>query len=571
MSSRAITMHSIRGSVSWLSPETKQILWVVAAALAIMSPTLFWGMPSSRDLTNHFRFALPFYDSLRAGHFYPGWLAESNSGYGDASFRFYPPAVYYLLAFARTLTGSWLAGTLLTANVLSVTGALGVYFWARAIGAGRFATWAAILFAITPYHLNQFFQSFMLAEFAGAAVLPFAFAFTERVCRGRRPRDIAGLAAAYAILVLTHLPLAVIASIALLVYAILRFSSEKRLATLGCLGLSVLLGLFASASYWTTMVAELRWIRADNLMPDPSVDYRQNFVLSTFSPDYLSVWWMNILLLAMALMFWPALALMWKSARKLMPEPGTKLGSLKALTGLLLLTLFMATPVSQPLWNRVQLLQQTQFPWRWFAILSMVCPLLLAMAIPFWQKFLTGKRRPLAILAAGTAAVAFAFSVSHIIREAYWLPPQQFEQRLNEIPGSQSVSQWLPVWVHEPIEKMDLPVEAGDRKVTIDSWQPERRVFELGAGASATARVRTFFYPHWVATSGNQQLATSHDRDGAILIALPPEGGKVTLEFREPRRVHYAAELTVIGWLLIGLLLLRQRPFAALLTPESKQ
>jgi len=571
MSSRAITMHSIRSSVSWPSPETKQILWVVLASLAIMSPTLLWGMPSSRDLTNHFRFALPFYDSLRAGHFYPGWLAESNSGYGDASFRFYPPAVYYLLAFARTLTGNWFAGTLLAANLLAVAGALGGYFWGRAIGAGRFAVWAGILFAIAPYHLNQFFQSFMLAEFAGAAVLPFAFAFTERVCRRRRPSDIAGLAAAYAILVLTHLPLAVIASIALLVYAVFRISREKRWATFGCLSLSVLLGLFASASYWTTMLAELRWIRADNVMPDPSVDYRKNFVLSTFSPDDLNVWWMNILLVAMALMFWPALALIWKSARKATLEQGMNLGALKALMALLLLTLFMATPVSLPLWNVFQPLRQTQFPWRWFAIMSMVCPLLLAMAIPFWKKLLGGKGRPLAILAAGTAAVAFAFSVSHIIREAYWLTPHQFEQRLSEIPGSQSVSQWLPVWVHEPIQKTDLPISAGDRKVTIDSWQPQHRVFELGSGESATARVRTFFYPHWVATTGGQQLTISHDSDGALLIALPPQGGKITLEFREPSRVHYAAGLTALGWLLIGLLLLRRRPFASLTNPESKQ
>jgi hypothetical protein len=571
MSSRAITMHSIRSSVSWLSPETKQVLWVVLASLAIMSPTLLWGMPSSRDLTNHFRFALPFYDSLRAGHFYPGWLAESNSGYGDASFRFYPPAVYYLLALARALTGNWFAGTLLTANFLSVTGALGAYFWARAIGAGRSAVWAGILFAITPYHLNQFFQSFMLAEFAGAAVLPFAFAFTERVCLKRRPGDIAGLAAAYAILILTHLPLAVIASIALLVYAVFRLRPERRLATLGCLSLSVLLGLFASASYWTTMVAELRWIRADNVMPDPSVDYRKNFVLSTFSPDHLNVWWMNILLLAMALMFWPALALIWKSARKSMLEQGMKLGALKALTALLLLTLFMATPASRPLWNAFQPLQQTQFPWRWFAIMSMVCPLLLVMAIPFWNRVFGEKRRPLAILAAGTATVAFAFSVSHIIREAYWLTPDQFEARLTEIPGSQSVPQWLPVWVHEPIRKMDLPVNAGDRKVTIDSWQPERRVFELGAGESATARVRTFFYPHWVATSEGQRLAISHDTDGALLIAPPPQGGKVILEFREPRRVHYAAAFTAVGWVLIVLLLLPRRRPANSPSPDFKQ
>ena len=571
MSSRAVTIHSIRSSVSWLSPETKQILWVVLAAFAIMSPTFFWGVPASQDLTNHFRFALPFYDSLRAGHFHPGWLAESNAGYGDASFRFYPPAVYYLLALARTLTGNWYAATLLTANLLSITGALGVYFWGRAIGMGRYAVWAGILFAVAPYHLNQFFQSFMFAEFAGATILPFAFAFTERVCQHRRRRDIAGLAAAYGLLVLTHLPLSVIASIALFVYAIFRLVPGKRLATLGSLGLGVLLGLCASASYWMTMLAELRWIRADNIMTDTSVDYRQNFVLSTFSPDYLSVWWMNILLLVAVAMFWPALALMRKSARESMPGQTRKHGSLLALTILVALTLFMATPLSRPLWNALQPLQKTQFPWRWFAILSMVCPLLLAMVIPYWKTLLAGKRRPLALLAAGTATVAFAFSFSHIIREAYWLTPNQFEQRLSEIPGSQSVSQWFPVWVHEPIQSMDAPVKAGDRMVTIESWLPEHRVFQLGAGESTTARVRTFFYPHWVATSEGQRLTITYDGDGAMLIALPARVGRVILEFREPRRVLYATALSGIGWVLIGLLLIPRRRTANSTNSESKQ
>lgn len=555
MSSRAIKLNAVRSEVSPFSPETKRLIFVTCAALAIMAPTLFWGMPSARDLSNHFRFALPFYDSLRAGHFYPGWLAESNSGYGDASFRFYPPAVYYLLAFAKMLTGNWFAATLLTANLLSVLGGLGVYFWARAIGAERFAVWAGILFTVAPYHLNQFFQSFMLAEFAGTAVLAFAFAFTERVCRHRRPKDIAGLAAAYGLLVLTHLPLAVIGSIGLLIYSLFRLDSGKRSVTLGCLGLSIGLGLLASASYWTTMLFELNWIRADNVMPDPSVDYRENFVLATFSPDYLNVWWMNILLLATVAMFWPALALLWRSGRAAAPANRENRKSMQALFAVFLLGMIMATPVSRPLWDALKPLQQTQFPWRWFAIISLVCPILLATAIPFWKQISKGRLRSLALLAAGTAAIAFAFSASHTIREAYWLTPQQFENTIAEIPGSPSVSQWLPVWVHEPNRIMTSAVEAGDRQVTIDSWQSERRVFQVSAGQATTARVRTFYYPHWVATAAGQKLAVSHDEDGAIRIALPAGSGRVTLEFQEPSRVTYAAILTLTGWLLIVLLL----------------
>src|SRR5260370_26044977 len=137
MNSRTLTLQSARSFAVSFSPATRSMLCIVLVSLAVMTPTLIWGIPSSRDLTNHFRFALPFYDSLRAGHFYPGWLAESNSGYGDASFRFYPPAVYYLLAFAKLLTGEWLAATLLTAALVFVIGGLGAFFLAHQFGVGR--------------------------------------------------------------------------------------------------------------------------------------------------------------------------------------------------------------------------------------------------------------------------------------------------------------------------------------------------------------------------------------------------------------------------------------------------
>jgi hypothetical protein len=533
---------------------------IVLVALAIMSPTLVWGIPSSRDLTNHFRFALPFYDSLRAGNFSPGWLAESNAGYGDASFRFYPPALYYLLAFTRMITGNWVAATLLTATLLFIMGGAGVYLWAHLLGYGRNAMWAGVLYTVAPYHLNQFFQSFMFAEFAGAAILPFVFAFAEKVCRQGRRRDVAALALSYALLILTHLPLAIIGSIALFVYAWLRLESTTRWATLGRLSASALLGLAASACYWTTILFEISWIRADNIDPDPSVDYRQNFVLSTFSPDYLNVWWMNFLLLATVAMFWPALTLWWKSARLTVDQnlPSGR-NALTALGVVALLTVIMATPVSRPIWNLIRPLQQTQFPWRWLSLTSIVCPVILAAAIPYWKRVARGRQRPLAILAAGTAVLAFTFSASHIIREAFWLTPSQFEQQLDEIPGSQSVSQWWPSWVHQPLQNMSSPVEAGDRRVTMDSWEPEHRVFNIGEGQATSARVRTFFYPHWSATAEGHSLAVTNDKDGAVLISLPSKPVTVTMDFREPMRVRYAKMLTIVAWILIGFLLVTRR------------
>jgi hypothetical protein len=561
MSSRSESLPKKQTLATSLSPETRHVIVLALVGVGVVVPMLFWGIPSALDLSNHFRFALPFYDAVRGGHMYPGWLAESNHGLGDASFRFYPPALYYLLSFARALTGNWYAATVSAFAVLSMLGAFGVYFWAREFTSSQNAMWAGVFYALAPYHLNELYQALLLAEFAAAAVLPFAFLFIERICRKRRSQDIAGLAAAYALLVLTHLPLTVIGSISLIIYALLRLDRRHLWPTLSALAVSVTIGLGASACYWTTMLAELKWIRADNINPEPGLDYRYNFVLSTFSSDAISVWWMNILLLFTLAMFWPALVLVKRAAR----QNSTHLqrsfaGATISVALILFLSLFMATPVSRPVWNLLRPLQETQLPWRWLSITSMAVAVLIGLSIPFWIRLIRTRRRPLAILALGTIAVALAFSASHIVREARWLTPAQFEQTLSTIPGSTSVYQWLPVWVHEPFPTMAALVEAGDRSIKINSWTPEKRTFHIASGEAPEARVKTFFYPHWIATTGNQQLATRADESGALMITLPKEAADITLEFREPARVHWAAGFTVFGWIAIGSLLFKRRP-----------
>src|SRR5688572_11674888 len=85
----------------------RPVLIIPVAATAAILPILIYGVPFSRDLYHHFRLAIAFYDALRAGDFYPGWLAQANSGFGELSPRFYPPGLSYLLVLGRLVLGSW--------------------------------------------------------------------------------------------------------------------------------------------------------------------------------------------------------------------------------------------------------------------------------------------------------------------------------------------------------------------------------------------------------------------------------------------------------------------------------
>src|SRR5205085_4035780 len=91
---------------------------------------------------------------------------------------------------------------------------------------------------------------------------------------------------------------------------------------------------------------------------DASVDYRFNFLFSTFSPDNLNVWWMNILTVMTLLLSAPIVLLL---GRRLWHERPS-LRPVVVLTGF---ASFMALPLSRPVWSLFPPLQQTQFPWRW--------------------------------------------------------------------------------------------------------------------------------------------------------------------------------------------------------------
>src|SRR5437868_4878711 len=75
---KALPIHSLpigdcRLPISVADDSRKSAIFtVVCVSLAVIVPAMFWGIPSNLDLTNHFRFVLPFYDAIAGGNLYPG-------------------------------------------------------------------------------------------------------------------------------------------------------------------------------------------------------------------------------------------------------------------------------------------------------------------------------------------------------------------------------------------------------------------------------------------------------------------------------------------------------------------
>ncbi|HEV7398068.1 MAG TPA: 6-pyruvoyl-tetrahydropterin synthase-related protein [Pyrinomonadaceae bacterium] len=528
--------------ISGLTNELRFLVVIIGVGMLALLPMMFWGIPSGGDLPNHYRFVLPFYDAIHSGHLYPGWLAESNYGFGDARFRFYPPGLYYLLTLFKSAAG-WYWASIATFTFLSVLGGLGMYFWARTSHSRNVAMWAGVLYVIAPYHLNQLYQASLLSEYAACSVLPFVFAFVERTCRRQKAIDVAGLAASYALLVLTHLPLTVIGSLSLALYAITLLSRKTLFPSMVKLGSGVVIGLVASSFFWMTMLAELPWIKGNSANQNLYYDYRANFLFSPSALTNRNTWYANLLAFALIGMLLPAVILIKKKT-----DSATKAVGVVAIASLL-----MATELSRPLWIVIPRLREVQFPWRWLAITSIFGSIVLAASLPKWKEIYLRKLRPLHLAPALGVALSIFFIASQIVWDSDYLARPAFDSLLGNIRGSASFKDWMPLSAGEDIKTFAASdqVTAGDRKVVVQDWQPEHRQFNINSGAATEARVRTFYYPLWKATAGEQSLAVRPAQDGAILITLPAEARTVSLDFQEPRRVGYARVASGAGWLLI--------------------
>ncbi len=538
----------------------RRLLVVAAVTTAVVLPIVFFGMPNGADLPNHLRFVQPFYDSIRGGNWHPGWLAESNDGFGDPRFHFYPPGLYYLWIAARVLTGNWYAGSVVTVVFLSLAGAVGTYFWARAFCTGRIAMWAGILYAIAPFHLNELYQASLLSEYAACAVLPFAFAFTERVCRDRKLIDVAGLAVSFALLVLMHLPLTVLGSISLAIYALLRIERKVFLPTVARLAMAIALGLAASSFYWTAMLAELHWIKGNAAEPNPYYDYRLNFLFSPSALTNRNTWYANLLALAMIGFLLPGLVLV----RRLIRDRANGKGLMPAAT-VTVTSFIFATAVSRPLWAVIPKLSEVQFPWRWLSITSLCGSVVVAASLPKWIEIFRLQFRPRDLAIAFTFLLSLGFVVSEVIIDFDYLSRASFDTMAHDVRGGPSFKDWLPVSARDLLH-VDLKrskVDAGSRSVLVESWESEQRQFRVAAGAEPEARVRSYYYPLWKATANGQTLATRAADDGAILVSLPPVSADVTLTFQEPARVRYAELLSLLAWLSITALVVSRFTLAS--------
>ncbi len=546
------------------SNEKFNLYFIAFITSLVMLPVLFKGLPYGYDMPHHFQCAFTFYESFTKGDFYPSWSLFRNAGYGGMELRLYPPIAHYTLALFYLVSQNWHIATWLTLTFFTVLGSYGIYLWARELMSAPQAVFAACIYAYLPYHLTQVYNTFFYAEFAGAAVLPFSFAFVARVCRRGKTSDVIGLGIAYAALILTHLPLTVIGSVCLGIYALSFFEREKFVSMFGKLASAVVIALAGSSFFWVKVLQERDLLAKTNVYQDPWLDYRLHFLLTpiqTFEGLHLDIYENSLFFYDLMFLCAAGLALLCTVPFILKSKSDKKL---RGVWFVFFAAVFLTTPFSRFVWDRLSFLQEVQFPWRWLTIVCVTASVLAASRLDLLVEWFRGKKRPLALIISGGILAVITFSISQIVSPAPFIEKDKVQDWIQTTEKDKGFTFWWTSWTRKEIFDVKDEVLAVNRTIEIQKWTATEREFQASPGEAENARVAVFYHPNWKATVNDIPVEISPDENGAVLIPVSLQASTIKLSFQETISAQIGRWLSLGIWfclLIISIFQLRDFMF----------
>jgi 6-pyruvoyl-tetrahydropterin synthase related domain len=336
--------------------------------VVLLAPSLLFGTLGSHSSPHNLVWASQFSEQFRAGILYPRWMPESFDGLGAPTFYFYPPLAFWidsLLAIATFDVLSVSYRLSLTSWLLLWGSGLAMYAWLRSEQSERrLALIGALAYMAAPYHLFDHYVRGAIAEFAAYAVLPLVVLGIAMVA-DRRRTGVVLLAAAYAVLLLSHLPTALLISVtALPCYALFRAwrlaGRRAAVAFLARCAVAGTLGLGLAAFYVVPAMALLKTISVENL-------WSVGFSVETwflFTPHrWIPPYQMMLMIVAISAAWCLAVAGVVAGSRGVGSDNSRRPTAL-FWASLCLASLVLMSGLVPWFWSAMPLVSKVQFPWR---------------------------------------------------------------------------------------------------------------------------------------------------------------------------------------------------------------
>jgi hypothetical protein len=434
---------------------------------------------------------------------------------------FYPPA-------------SWTLGSLIS-KVVPWTFASPVYIWLVLVlsGVSMFmlvrrwfhrcdATFAAVLYAVNPYHLVIVYWRSAFAELLASCLVPLLVLFIWKTAEGER-RNVVPLGLLLAAAWLTNAPAAVMIhySLALLSVFFMWKSRSPTLLLTAC-G-AVVLGVCLSAFYLLPAIYEQRWVEIANAVSAGSRPADNFLFVHTTDVDHDTfnrvISWIAVLELLVIFLAGVSGKIWRQQNRELW----------KGLSMWAVICVFLMLPVSLFLWNILPKLEFMQFPWRWLLCISVIFTLFVTLGLRHWWQ-----RGAVCMISIVVIVLGW-----HYIQTPWWDTAADLREMQDNVitgAGYEGTDEYTPVGADpSAIDKQVRRVTVvGPAHAAIDvlHWDAESKLFTVQASTADQVALRLFRYPAWQAfVNGSEVKTAARQGTGQMLVPVSPGMNRVEIRF----------------------------------------
>lgn len=497
------------------------LIVIAAAAFAVEIPFFFFGTPSGHDVEFHLYSWLEVLGQWRHGILYPRWAGLAHFGYGEPRFIFYPPASWLLGATLSAIVPWTLAASVYIWLVLTASG-ISMLLLARRWLERRNALFAAVLYAVNPYHLVIVYWRSAFAELLAACLLPLLLLFVLKAVEDEQ-RMMVPLGIVLAAAWLTNAPAAVMIhySLALLMSFSAITKRSPRLLLAGAA--AVALGACLASFYLLPAVYEQKWVDIGEAV-SPGSRPADNFLfIHTTDADHDAF---NRMISWVAVLEMGVIAVA-ATLAKIRKSVNSSLWQM--LLGWGVGCAFLLLPISLVFWRILPKMQFMQFPWRWLLCLSLIFTVFVALGLQrWWMRTIVCVLSIVVIAAAWTRVQAPWWDNAADLRE--------MQDNMESGAGYEGTDEYTPVGA-DP-----AAVDKSARNVTVDGparaaihvvrWNADAKEFTAQVSAADQLALKLFRYPAWNVEVNGHSIPTSVRKStGQILIPVQAGLNRVQIRF----------------------------------------
>ena len=456
----------------------------------------------------------------------------AHFAYGEPRFVFYPPASWTLGAGLSAIFPWTLAASIYIWIVLVAAGA-SMFVLARRWLDRRDAIFAAVLYAVNPYHLVIVYWRSAFAELLAACLVPLLLLFVLKAAE-ERSGAVVPLGFILAGAWLTNAPAAVMIhySLALLLVSS-RGDGDRRIF---CWWERRRSGLEPA---WRPSICFRRFTSRDGSTSRRPCrrDRGRRTIFCSFTRRILIM--MPSTASSPGSRFWK-----WSSSSSRLWQETWRSAKRELWSGLLIWAVACSVlmfPVSLLLWKILPKMQFMQFPWRWLLCLSMIFTIFVMVGMRRW--WMRG-----AVCAVSILIIVLAW---HRVQAPWWdnaADLREMQDNMATGAGYEGTDEYTPVGA-DP-----AAIDKDARAVTVDGpahaaikvfrWDAESKIFTAEMSGPDQLALRLFRYPAWK-TEVNGQVVETDVRAATGQMLVPVQAGMNRVQIRFVR----TWDRTVGGWI----------------------